>query len=399
VSRSAPALLGAAVILTAVNLRTPVGSVPPVVDEIVDDVGLSAAAAGLLTTLPVLCFGLFAPASPVLARRLGAERVLLVALVPILIGLLVRSAPSTAALFAGTLLAGAGIAVGNVIVPAVLKGRFATSVGPLTGIYSAALGGGAAIAAGLTVPIQSALGVDWRVALAFWALPAALAIVVVFAALVRDRATTTARGEPGAALSLLGDGLAWQVTLFMGLQSLLFYAGLAWLPSILRDEGYSAETAGGLLALYALGGVPASLLSPVLATRLRTQGSLTTVVAGGMAAGLTGLLVAPSAAVVWVAVLALSQGAALGIALTIIILRAPDARRAAELSGMAQTIGYGLAAAGPLVLGLLHDASGGWELPLAVLLALTVPLVAVGLGAGRARWVGAAHDNPAQVSA
>ena len=396
---SAPALLGAAVILTAVNLRTPVGSLPPVVDEIVDDVGLSAAAAGLLTTLPVLCFGLFAPASPLLARRLGAERVLLVALVPILVGLLVRSAPSTAALFAGTLLAGAGIAVGNVIVPAVLKGRFATSVGPLTGIYSAALGGGAALGAGLTVPIQSALGVDWRGALAFWAIPAALTIAVVLVALVRDRATTTARGEPGAALSLLGDGLAWQVTLFMGLQSLLFYAALAWLPSILRDEGYSAETAGGLLALYALGGVPASLLSPVLATRLRTQSSLTTIVAGGMAAGLTGLLVAPSAAVVWVAVLALSQGAALGIALTIIILRAPDPRRAAELSGMAQTIGYGLAAAGPLVFGVLHDASGGWELPLAVLLALTVPLVAVGLGAGRARWVGVAHDAPARVSA
>jgi MFS transporter, CP family, cyanate transporter len=331
----------------------------------------------------------------VLARRLGAERVLLVALVPILVGLLVRSAPSTAALFAGTLLAGAGIAVGNVIVPAVLKGRFATSVGPLTGIYSAALGGGAALGAGLTVPIQSALGVDWRGALAFWAIPAALTIAVVLVALVRDRATTTARGEPGAALSLLGDGLAWQVTLFMGLQSLLFYAALAWLPSILRDEGYSAETAGGLLALYALGGVPASLLSPVLATRLRTQRSLTTIVAGGMAAGLTGLLVAPSAAVVWIAVLALSQGAALGIALTIIILRAPDPRRAAELSGMAQTIGYGLAAAGPLVFGVLHDASGGWELPLAVLLALTVPLVVVGLGAGRARWVGVAHDAPA----
>jgi MFS transporter, CP family, cyanate transporter len=399
VSRSAPALLGAAVILTAVNLRTPVGSVPPVVDEIVDDIGLSAAAAGLLTALPVLCFGLFAPASPVLARRLGAERVLLVALVPILVGLLVRAAPSTAALFAGTLIAGAGIAVGNVIVPAVLKGRFAASVGPLTGIYSATLGGGAALAAGLTVPIQSALGVDWRGALAFWALPAALAIAVVVTALVRDRATTTARGEQGAALSLLGDGLAWQVTLFMGLQSLLFYAALAWLPSILRDEGYSAETAGGLLALYALGGVPASLLSPVLATRLRTQSSLTTIVAGGMAAGLTGLLVAPSAAVVWVAVLALSQGAALGIALTIIILRAPDPRRAAELSGMAQTIGYGLAAAGPLVLGLLHDASGGWGLPLTVLLALTVPLVAVGLGAGRARWVGVAHETPAGVSA
>jgi MFS transporter, CP family, cyanate transporter len=373
--------------------------VPPVVDEITADLGLTAAAAGLLTTGPVLCFGLFAPAAPVLARRLGAERVLLVALVPILIGLLVRAGSSTTALFAGTLIAGAGIAVGNVIVPAVLKARFATSVGPLTGIYSAALGGGAAIAAGLTVPIQSALGVDWRAALAFWALPAALAIVVVIAALVRDRATTTARGEPGAALSLLGDGLAWQVTVFMGLQSLLFYAALAWLPSILSDEGYGAETAGGLLALYLIGGVPASLLSPVVAARLQTQSGLTALTTAGMAAGLAGLILAPQAAWAWVALLAVAQGGSLGIALTIIILRAPDPRRAAELSGMAQTIGYGLAAAGPLALGLLHDASGGWDLPLAVLLCLTVPLLAAGLGAGRARWVGVPHDNPAEVSA
>jgi CP family cyanate transporter-like MFS transporter len=369
------------------------------VDEIADDLGMSAAAAALLTTLPVLCFGLFAPAAPVLSRRLGAERVLLVALVPILAGLLVRSAPSTAALFAGTLLLGAGIAVGNVIVPAVLKGRFAGSVGPLTGVHSATLSGGAALAAGLTVPIQSALDVGWRGALVFWAIPAALTVAVVLVALVRDRATATARGQHGGALGLLGDGLAWQVTLYMGLQSMLFYAALAWLPSILRDDGYSAETAGALLALFAIGGVPASLLAPVLATRLRSQGALTTIAALGVATGLTGLLVAPGAAPAWVALLALSQGASLGIALTIIILRAPDPKRAAELSGMAQTIGYGLAAAGPFVLGLLHDASGGWELPLAVLLASTVPLVAVGLGAGRSRWVGVPQDHPAGVSA
>lgn len=398
-SRAAPALLAAGVVLTALNLRTPVASVPPVVDEIAADLGLSAAAAGLLTTLPVLCFGLFAPAAPLLARRLGAERVLLVALVPILLGLLVRAGSSTAALFAGTLIAGGGIAVGNVIVPAVLKGRFATSVGPLTGIYSATLAGGAAIAAGLTVPIQSALGVGWRGAITFWAIPAALTIAVVLVALVRDRATTTARGERGGALALLGDGLAWQVTVFMGLQSLLFYAPLAWLPSILHDEGYSAETAGGLLAVYVIGGVPASLFSPVLAARLRTQSALTALPTMGMAAGLVGLLLAPEAAWAWVGLLALAQGASLGIALTIIILRSPDPRRAAELSGMAQTIGYGLAAAGPLAVGVLHDASGGWDLPLALLLALTVPLLAAGLGAGRARWVGVPHDNPARVSA
>jgi CP family cyanate transporter-like MFS transporter len=371
--------------------------VPPVVDEIVADLDLSAAAAGLLTTTPVLCFGVFAPAAPVLARRLGADRVLLVALVPIVVGLLVRSAPSTTLLFAGTLLIGAGIAVGNVIVPAVLKGRFGDSIGPLTGVYTATLAGGAALAAGLTVPIQRALDAGWRVALTMWAIPAVLAVAVVATALTRDRTTVTTRGEPGSARALLGDRLAWQVTVFMGLQSLLFYATLAWLPSILRDAGYSPEAAGGLLALYAVGGLPAALLTPPLAMRRRTQGWLATMATAAMAAGIAGLLVAPEATVVWVGLLALAQGGSLGLALSLIILRTPDQKRAAELSGMAQAIGYGLAAAGPLAVGVLRDESGGWELPLAVLLGLTIPLLAAGLGAGRDRLVGTAGDTSPRV--
>lgn len=371
-------------------------SVPPVVDEIADDLNLSAAAAGLLTAAPVLCFGLVAPLAPVLARRLGAERVLLVALVPIVAGLLLRGVTSRPALFAGTLLVGGGIAVGNVIVPAVLKGRFQRGVGAATGVYAAALAGGAALAAGLTVPIQRSLDVGWGVALAVWAVPAAVAIAVVAAALIRDPTARTARGGPGDLRALLGDRLAWEVTLFMGLQSLLFYAVLAWLPSILRDSGYSAEAAGGLLALYAVGGVPASLLVPVLAARMATQRGLAVVTVGVMGSGIAGLLLEPDAAVVWVALLAVAQGGSFGLALTLIVLRSPNPRRAAELSGMAQTIGYGLAAAGPLMLGILRDASGGWSLPLAVLLALTAPLLAAGIGAGRDRLV--AGDTPARVT-
>lgn len=371
-------------------------SVPPVVDEIADDLNLSAAAAGLLTAAPVLCFGLVAPLAPVLARRLGAERVLLVALVPIVAGLLLRGVTSRPALFAGTLLVGGGIAVGNVIVPAVLKGRFQRGVGAATGVYAAALAGGAALAAGLTVPIQRSLDVGWGIALAVWAVPAAVAIAVVAAALIRDPTARTARGGPGDLRALLGDRLAWEVTLFMGLQSLLFYAVLAWLPSILRDSGYSAEAAGGLLALYAVGGVPASLLVPVLAARMATQRGLAVVTVGVMGSGIAGLLLEPDAAVVWVALLAVAQGGSFGLALTLIVLRSPNPRRAAELSGMAQTIGYGLAAAGPLMLGILRDASGGWSLPLAVLLALTAPLLAAGIGAGRDRLV--AGDTPARVT-
>jgi MFS transporter, CP family, cyanate transporter len=308
----------------------------------------------------------------------------LLALLPMLVGVLARAAGSTAALFAGTVLAGAGIAVANVIVPSVVKGRFDRGTGVVTGLYVAALTGGAALAAGLTVPFERSLG--WQAALAVWALPTALALVIAAAAVARGPAST-ARAEEGDLRGLLRDSLAWQVTLFMALQSLVFYAALAWLPSILRADGYNAAAAGTLLALYALGGIPASLLVPVLATRLRDQRLLAAGVTVLEAAALLGLLLAPEGAVAWVALFALGQGGAIALALTLMVLRAPDPRRAAELSGMAQAIGYALAAFGPLAVGALHDWSGAWDLPLAALLLATPPLLAVGVAAGRARTV------------
>jgi MFS transporter, CP family, cyanate transporter len=371
-------------VLAGLNLRIAVASVPPVIEEVTDDLDLSAAAAGLLTSAPILCFGLLAPLAPVLVRRLGAERALFLALVPLVVGLLVRADSSVIALFAGTLLAGAGIAVANVVVPSVVKGRF-RRVGLMTGIYVATLGAGAALAAGLTVPIERALG--WELALALWALPAATAAAVVGLALIRDRGPVTARGGSGDAAALLGDGVAWLVTLYFGLQSLLFYVGLAWLPSILRDSGLGAGGAGALLALFALGGIPPSLVVPIVATRMRDQRALAAGVAAVEAVAVAGLLAAPGAAALWVFLFAIGQGAAFSLALTVIILRAPDSKRAAELSGMAQAIGYVLAAIGPFAIGALHDWSGGWDLPLAVLLALTTALAAAGIAAGRARTV------------
>lgn len=372
---------------TGLNLRIPVASVPPVIDEISDDLDLSSAAAGLLTSAPILCFGLLAPVAPALARRLGGERVLLVALVPILAGVLLRAGPSVTALFAGTLLAGAGVAVANVIVPSVIKGRFEGQEGVLTGVYVAILGVGAALAAGLTVPVAQALDAGWETALAIWAIPAAVATAVVAAAVLPQHRTVTARGGSGDARALLGDALAWQVTMYMGIQALVFYVGLAWLPSILRDDGYSAAEAAGFLALYVLGGIPASLAAPVLATRVGDQRLLAAAVAALEAVALAGLLLAPGAAVIWVSLFAISQGAAFSLALTFFVLRAPDSDRAAELSGMAQAVGYTLAAVGPFAFGALHDATDGWDLPLAALLAATVPLLAAGVAAGRPRTV------------
>ena len=353
---------------------------PPIVDDLKRELDLSATAAGFLTAAPVLCFGLLAPLAPPLARRVGAERVMLLALLPVLVGVLVRAAGSSWALFAGTILAGAGVAVANVIVPSVVKGRFRRS-GAITGVYVATLTIGAALAAGLTVPLERRFG--WQGALAFWALPAAVAAAVVAAEVLGQGHSPTARGVGGDARRLLGDRRAWQVTLYMGFQSLVFYSALAWLPSVLRADGYSAASAGSLLALYSVGGVPASLAVPVLATRLRDQRLLAVAVTALEATAILGLVVAPGAALLWVVVFALGQGGAIALALTLMVLRAPDPRRAGELSGMAQSIGYTMAAAGPFLLGALYDATGRWDAPLLMLLALTMPLAAFGVAAGR----------------
>jgi MFS transporter, CP family, cyanate transporter len=364
-----------------------VASVPPVIDEISEDLDLSSAAAGLLTSAPILCFGLLAPVGPLLARRLGAERVLFLALIPLTGGLLFRAESSVSVLFAGTLVAGAAIAVANVVVPSIVKGRFARRAGRLTGLYVAALGAGAALAAGLTVPIERALDAGWEAGLAVWTLPAAAAAALLGVAVVRDSRRVTARDGPGDVRALLGDALAWQVTLYFGLQSIVFYIALTWLPSILRDSGFGAGAAGALLALFALGGIPASLVVPILATRMRDQRAIAAGIAALEAAAAVGLLAAPGAAAIWVTLFALGQGGAFSLALTLIVLRAPDSSRAAELSGMAQAIGYSLAAFGPLAAGALHDWSGGWDTPLAALLLMIVPLLAAGVAAGRARTV------------
>jgi CP family cyanate transporter-like MFS transporter len=336
----------------------------------------------------VLCFGAFALLAPVLGRRVGAERLLWLSLIPIAVGVAGRAAGSTVALFAGTIVAGVGIAIGNVIVPSIVKSRFERAAGLVMGIYVATLTAGAALAAGLTVPLEQSLG--WQAALAVWALPALVALAVLGAAVLGTGAPASIQGREVGVRRLLRDRLAWQVTLYMGFQSLVFYAGLAWLAPILRDDGYSAGTAGGLLAVYALGGIPSAAVVPVLAERMRDQRALAAVVCALEGLGLLGLLVAPGAALVWVTVLALGQGGAFSLALAFMVLRAPDGRVAADLSGMAQGFGYALAALGPFAIGALDDWSGSWNLALGVLVVLTVPLIVVGIQAGRARTVGTA---------
>ena len=255
------------------------------------------------------------------------------------------------------------------------------------GLYVGALGAGAALAAALTLPLADAFDGRWSIALAVWALPAAIAAIVV-GAIVRRTADSTETSGVGNVRALLRDGLAWQVTAFMALQSLVFYAGLAWLPTFLRDNGHTASEAGVALSLYLLLGIPASLVVPPLAVRLRDQRALAAATATLEAAAIAGLLLAPDAAFVWAALFGIGQGATFSLALTLIVLRTRDASAAAGLSAMAQTIGYCLAAIGPIGLALVHDASGGWSSAFTVLFACAVLLAGFGLLAGRVALVG-----------
>jgi CP family cyanate transporter-like MFS transporter len=379
-------LTAGAIVLTALNLRTAVASVPPLLDELRTDVPLSATAAGALTTLPVICMATGAPVAPRLARRIGTEAGVAALALTMAAGMLLRLVPGIVPLFAGTAVAGLGIALGNVLVPSLIKRDFPErQVGLVTGGYTMAISASGAIAAALTVPAEDAIGHGWRPALAIWAVPA-----VAVAALWIPRIS---RPDPEARETplpfLWRDRLAWQVTAFMGLQSLLFYSCLSWLPAIMRSEGIDRGAAGALLSVMLLTAIPTCLLIPVAASRARDQRAAIAVSLAVYAAGLAGLLVAPgSVPALWATLLGFAQGALLALAFLMFGLRAPDQEHAAQLSAMAQTVGYAVAAAGPLLLGALREATGSWTVPVALLLAVLVPLVAAGMAAGRARRVG-----------
>ena len=377
-------VVGAAVLVITINLRLGITAVPPVLDDVREALGLSATGAGLLTTLPVLCFGLAAPLAPRLSQRFGQEALVLAALLAVAAGIALRIPPSIVPVFAGTIVMGVGIAVANVLMPSIIKRRFERP-GVMMGIFTASLSISGALAAALTVPLEEALG-SWRWALAVWALPVVLALVL-WVPDVRRSGTGPTVGASDT-VGLRHDRVAWLVTGAFGLQSLLFYGHLSWIPDVFRDAGLSSGEAGAMLSVSMLVGIPTSLLVPVLAARSSNQVALGVLAPLMWALGLVGLVVSPAEpAWRWMVLTGIGQGAGISLTLTLVVLRAADGAAAASLSGMAQGVGYVLAALGPFALGAVHDATGGWEWPLAVLLATSAGMLACCVGAGRARYV------------
>ncbi|WP_329246991.1 CynX/NimT family MFS transporter [Streptomyces sp. NBC_01478] len=393
-------LLVAGIVLSALNLRPAITSLGALLEEVRDGLGMSGSVAGLLTSVPPLCFAVFGVMAPRLARRFGPAAVVCAGMVLITTGLLVRPyIGGTAGFLAGSALALMGIAVSNVLMPVIVKRWFPDRVGSMTGLYSMALALGTASAAAVTVPMTDALGGSWRSGLAVWAALAAAA-VLPWTALVRHREAPSGPEAPGGrpsrareaeqarpVLRITRSRTAWALAVFFGLQATAAYITMGWMAQIFRDAGVSAGTAGLLLAVTMVMGVPLAFVIPRLATRLPRQGPIVITLGVCGLAGYTGLYLAPAGgAWAWAVLLGIAN-CSFPLALTMVGMRARTGAGVAQLSAFAQSTGYLISIPGPLLVGVLYQHSGGWGLPIALMAGLMVPQMAVGVLAGRNRTV------------
>jgi CP family cyanate transporter-like MFS transporter len=376
-----PVVVLVALILLAANLRPALAGVGPVIGLIGDGFGLTGSELALLTTLPVLCFGLLAPSVPRLVGAIGIDGAVVLAVAALSTGLLIRVVPVELTLFAGTVLLGCGIAVANVLMPAIVKRDFPTRVGPVTGAYTTVLNLSAALSAAIAAPL-SVLG-GWRLSLGVWVVPAVLALALWSRNAVRSRGQRLSAPSTGA-WRLLRNGRARAIVAFTASQSVIYYSVLSWLPSVYESHGYSSHAAGWLLSIVNVTSAPVALVIPVLASRSRSQVPHVVLVAISAALGIAGVLFVPTTVpVLWVVLIGIGQGGAFPLALTMFVLRTRHAEQTANLSTIAQCLAYLVAACGPLIIGLLHDWTGSWRPGIALLLACAAVELGCGISAGR----------------
>ncbi|MFB9924799.1 CynX/NimT family MFS transporter [Amycolatopsis halotolerans] len=382
-----PALILVGVLLIATNLRAAITSLGPILSLVQSDQGLSSVAASVLVSVPLIAFAGCSPIAPKVAAKLGLERALGAAVLLLAVGILLRSTPPQVLLWAGTVLLGVAIAILNVLLPALVKRDFPTRIGPITGTYTAVQSGVAAVAAGVAVPLAGQEAGGWRLSLGIWAGLALVALGFFLPQLRRSAAVPALARATGAARPWT-SALAWQVTLFMGLQSLAFYVLVTWLSSIEHAAGISSVTAGFHQLLFNLSGLVGSLVCSALIHRLPDQRVVAVVGSLLLTTALTGLLVAPGVAVVWAVLAGFAGGITLALALSLFGLRTKDYSDAGALSGMAQSAGYTLAAVGPIAIGAIHDVASSWTPALGVLIGLALVQTVFGGLASRPRTVG-----------
>jgi MFS transporter, CP family, cyanate transporter len=381
-------LLLTVIIIISLNLRPAITSVGPLIGEIRLDTGLSNSLLGMLTTLPVLAFGLFSVMTPLFTRKFGTEGTMLLALFLLTAGIMMRVIPLHPALFLGTLILGAGIALGNVLLPGIIKKQFPERVGVLTGTYSAMFGLGAAIASGISVPLSEGAGLGWRWALAVWGMASFIALMAWLPQMKMNLPVVNRKSFREALRHLGQSKLAWMVAVFVGLQSLTYYTLITWLPEILIGRNMSPTDAGYMLALMQGVGVLSTFAIPAWASGRKRQRLPVFVIVIPELVALIGLMVGPvSLAWIWVTMIGFCLGGSFGLALLFIVIRSRDSNSANELSGMSQSVGYSIAATGPVIFGGLFDLAGNWLVPLGFLFLIALLKIWSGWTAGKDEFV------------
>lgn len=390
--QGAPALPAALWLLAfacaAVNLRAPIVVVGPVLEPIMATLGVGAGSASLLTAAMIVCFGVLSPLAPGLAARLGLDRAMALVLALIALGGVLRGVEAFTVMMLGTLLVGAGIACGNVFMPSLVKRDRADKIGATMGLYTVTLGVGSTLAAGTAVPLMRLAG-SWSAPIWLWA-GVALATALGWALIAARRPPLAPGGRTPRISALFRSPVAWTLTVFMGMQSLEYYTLQTWIAKLASDAGVPDATAGAMLSLVNLTTIPASYVIARLAARLERHSALAVALSALVGVAIVGLWLAPTfSPLLWSVVLGVGQGGCFSLALTLIVLRTRESHHAAMLSGMSQSVGYLVAASGPLLFGALQGASGGWHASLVFLLLLLVVQGTAGYLIGRPRMVAA----------
>ncbi|EIT86485.1 major facilitator superfamily protein [Fictibacillus macauensis ZFHKF-1] len=373
------------VIFIATNLRAPITAVGPVLSSIKDTLGLSNAMAGSITTIPLLAFAILSPLAPKIANKISSEVTVFLALLFLTLGIGLRIFPSPSLLFIGTAIIGLAIAICNVLLPSIIKQNFPLQLGVMTGIYGIFMNVFGAMASGISAPLANKIQYGWRGSLGFWGILSFVSLLIWSVQLIkRNKNTVALQAKPEVEQSIWRSPIAWKVTAFMGLQSLFFYTLMTWLPAIMADHGYSTNEAGWIVSLMQVAIIPMTFIIPVIAGKTQKQSMLALITGILFVIGSGGLLTGASFPV-WIIILGIANGSAFGLSMMFFALRTTSSKQAAELSGMAQSIGYLLAAFGPSVFGGLHDVTGDWKAPLLLITVMSLFILLAGWGAGKGK--------------
>ena len=383
-SKKEQAFIILGIIFISFNLRAPITAIGSIVELIQAKYALSSVAAGFITTLPLLAFAIVSPFVARLSQKIGAGKSMFLGLLLIILGELIRSYTNNFGLFAGTALLGVGIAIGNVLIPSVIKTKFPHKLGMMTGIYTSSMCIFAAVGAGTSIPLSKSFG--WENSLACWVI-LAVATLFIWAPQLKQQpntAPTIQKTNKDKSNSIWKSATAWWVTLFMGTQSLLFYSLVAWLPTIIISKGMSDSFSGSMALAFQLIAIPATLIIPLLCDKVKNQRGLVMFTCSLYLMGMIFFLFAQDQATLFfsITLMSLGMGGSISLSIAFISLRSPNAKRTSELSGMTQSAGYLLAAVGPMLMGLLFDNLQSWSVPIIIFCVLIVSLAFFGYFAG-----------------